>query len=74
MLLKGYTPRVKRNMLVRRLTAYGEKWKAWANTRVNTARLSVIPQKFRDRQVIRQEADGEYALNGAIQDWIDRIP
>ena len=53
---------------------YGEKWMTWANTRVNTARLSVIPQKFRDRQVIRQEADGEYALNGAIQDWIDRIP
>ena len=62
------------SMVVKRLTAYGEKWMTWSNTRTNTSLLSIIPQKFRERQVISQGPWGDYTIHEEIQKWIDRLP
>ena len=60
-------------MLKERLTAYGEKWKSWCDTRVHTTKQNTIPIKYQERGIISQDIFGHYTINPEIQKWHDAI-
>ena len=59
-------------IIIGRLRAYGKRWKRWVHTgrfrrnEKGAVEPRVIPQKHRDKKVIRQRADGEYEISGAL--------
>jgi len=52
--------------VVRRLTAYGEAWVHWSATRTLTRKMSLVPEKLRDKGVIRMSNSGEYTIHSAL--------
>ena len=52
--------------VVRRLTAYGEAWVHWSATRTLTRKMSLVPEKLRDKGVIRMSNSGEYTVHSAL--------
>ena len=60
-------------LLIGRLRAYGSKWRKWVETSRLRTRPNVIPRKHRNKKVLRQEADGDYAIHNAIWDEAKQI-
>ena len=60
-------------LITERLTAYGEKWKKWCDTRVHTTKQNTIPIKYQERGIISQDIFGHYTINPEIQKWHDAI-
>ena len=59
-------------MLVTRLTAYGEKWLRWVRKNRETGNKSRIPKRHQDKKLIKQDVDGNYAINPRILAEIER--
>ena len=53
-------------MIISRLTAYGEKWKKWCTVNANTQKKKIIPLRFRDRVLLQQERTGKYTINDVL--------
>ena len=52
--------------IVRRLTSYGETWVHWSATRRLTRKTNIVPEKLRDKGVIRIGSFGEYTIHSAL--------
>ena len=50
-------------LLISRLKAYGLRWKAWSEKNRNSGHLWVIPERHRDKQVLKQDFDGSYTIH-----------
>ena len=61
------------SILHSRLTAYGAKWKLWVNKNKNTKQKHIIPEKKRNKILLKQEANGDYQLHSALINEITRL-
>ena len=58
------------SMIISRLKAYGGKWKRWCNRNANTQKKKVIPLRYRDRVLIKQDRFGDYVINKLLIDQL----
>ena len=57
------------SMLISRIQAYGLKWRTWSNKNRNTGKLWVIPERHRDKVLVKQEFDGTYHISEKLTDF-----
>ena len=60
--LKGAYKRCIR-MIISRLTAYGAKWKRWCKINAGTGKKKIIPERFQDRTILKQQKHGNYEIH-----------
>ena len=60
-------------MIISRLTAYGEKWKKWCTVNANTQKKKIIPLRYRDRVLLQQERTGKYTINDLLLNEYSRV-
>ena len=53
-------------MIVGRLRGYGLKWRTWVSKNRFTTRVSVIPEKHKDKEILEQSANGEYRIHPVL--------
>ena len=57
------------HLLIQRLTAYGEGWKRWCNTRIHTSQTCVVPPSVQEElKMIFIEQDGTYRISSIIEE------
>ena len=60
-------------MIVGRVRAYGEKWRAWVNAGRNCADPRCIPLKHRDKTALVFDEDGGYELHDALLNEVQQL-
>ena len=55
-------------MIISRVTAYGEKWRKWCKLNRGTSKKSIIPLRCRNRKLIQQDMHGDYKINQELID------
>ena len=57
------------HILIQRLTAYGEGWKKWCDTRVHTSQPCLVPPNIQEElRMIFIEQDGNYSISPIVED------
>ena len=56
------------DMLLSRIKAHGRRWRKWVEKNANSGRLCMIPNRFRVRPLLRQDADGTYEIRQELYD------
>ena len=60
-------------MVVSRLNAVGEKWKAWVHRGSRKRRPHIIPLKHCEKCVMTSEPMGDYELHPALREEKNKI-